>query len=172
MRPGGVATAALRDQRRSRGLDFARVARHFDAVGGYTSPTWTNAADSVEKVSRLTTSAIESVRKIIGPDKKIIYTFWSANIAEERKPGPATHPSASEIRAVCEDALKAGVRQLDLYGYRIGEYVVPAADRAKIVPPEPAPYVLTGQFPQKFMWDRPEIHDELAAYLRGLNGGK
>jgi hypothetical protein len=165
---------SITDKKRAdqHGLDFARVAKHFDAVGGYTSPRWTSAPDSDEKVAELTTRAIESVRKIVGPDKKIIYTFWSANIAEERKPGPATYPSAAQIKAVCEDALKTGVRQLDMYGYRIGEYVVPAAQRTEMVPPEPAPYVLTGQFPQKFMWDRPEIHDELAAYLRGLQQAK
>ena len=75
---GSITNAKRAD---ARGLDFARVARHFDAVGGYTTPTWTDAPDSREKVSRLTTDAIESVRKIVGPEKKIIYTFWSANIA-------------------------------------------------------------------------------------------
>jgi hypothetical protein len=59
-----------------------------------------------------------------------------------------------------------------MYGYRIGEYRVSKEEQARMVPPEPAPYVLTGQFPQKFMWDRPEIHDELAKYLRGLNNAK
>jgi hypothetical protein len=154
------------------GLDFARVARHFDAVGGYTTPRWTSTPDSDQKAEQLTTRAIESVRKIIGPDKKMIYTFWSANIAEEMKPGPAKHPTAAEIKAVCQQALKLGIRHLDMYGYRIGEYRVSKEEQARMVPPEPAPYVLTGQFPQKFMWDRPEIHDELAKYLRGLNNAK
>jgi hypothetical protein len=151
------------------GLDFNRVARHFDAVGGYTTPTWTTNADSDTKVLQLTEKAIQSVRKMIGPEKKIIYTFWSANIAEERKPGPAIYPSAAQIRAVCEKALELGVRHLDMYGYRIGEYNVTREQMAKMVPPEPAAYVLTGQFPRKFMWDRPEIQTELGAYLRSLN---
>jgi hypothetical protein len=30
-------------------------------------------------------------------------------------------------------------------------------------------YRLSGQFPQKFLWDRPELHAGLHAYLRGLN---
>ena len=37
-----------------RGLDFARVARHFDAVGGYTCPVWTTNANSDQKVLKLT----------------------------------------------------------------------------------------------------------------------
>jgi hypothetical protein len=38
--------------------------------------------------------------------------------------------------------------------------------------PEPAPYLLTGQFPEKFLWDRPEVHQALAAYMKGLNNLK
>jgi hypothetical protein len=56
-----------------------------------------------------------------------------------------------------------------MYGFRIGEYRVSREDMARMVPAEPAPYILTGQFPQKFMWDRPEIHTDLGNYLRGLN---
>jgi hypothetical protein len=155
--------------RDSIGLDFARVAKHFDAVGGYTTPVWTTNVDSEKKVGELTKSSIESVRQMAGPGKKIVYTFWSANIAEEFKPGPAVYPTAAQIQQVCEQALKLGVRHLDMYGFRIGEYRATMEQMARMMPPEPAPYVLTGQFPRKFMWDRPEIQTELGAYLRGLN---
>jgi hypothetical protein len=56
-----------------------------------------------------------------------------------------------------------------MYGYRIGEYRATREEMARMVPREPVPYMLTGQFPQKFMWDRPEIQTELGAYLRSLN---
>ncbi|HZM04008.1 MAG TPA: hypothetical protein VFC44_13435 [Candidatus Saccharimonadales bacterium] len=151
------------------GLDFARVARHFDAVGGYTTPAWTSNLDSEEKVLDLTSNAIENVRRIVGSRKQIVYTFWSANISEEHKPGPAVYPSASQIQKVCEQALKMGVRHLDMYGYRIGNSGASREEMKRRVPAEPAPYILTGQFPQKFMWDRPEIHTDLGDYLRGLN---
>lgn len=151
------------------GLDFAGIAKYFDAVGGYAVPHWTAAPDSDAKALQLTDTAINDIRKLGGPDKKIIFTFWSANILEERKPGPATHPTAAEIQDVCQEALKLNVRFLDMYGYRIGEYRVSKEDRTKVVPPEPAPYQLTGQFPHKFMWDRPKIHEELAKYLHSLN---
>jgi hypothetical protein len=120
-------------------------------------------------VLQLTTDAIESVRKLIGPEKEIVYTFWSANIAEERKPGPAAFPTASQIQEICQRALKLGVRHLDMYGYRIGDYAVARKNLARMVPAEPAPYILTGQFPQKFIWDRPEIQMDLGNYLRSLN---
>ena len=151
------------------GVDFARVARHFDAVGGYTMPRWTSAPDSDQKVSELTKNSIESVRNVVGDKKKIIYTFWSANVAEELNNAPAKYPTAAQIKSVCEDALKLGIRHLDMYGFRIGEYRATKAEMKRMMPPEPAPYVLTGQFPRKFMWDRPEIHTELGDYLRGLN---
>jgi hypothetical protein len=163
---GGITNASAHAET---GLDFARVAQHFDAVGGYTTPVWTSAADSDEKVLRETTRAIESVREMVGPKKKIVYTFWSANIAEEQKAGAAVYPTAAEIRAVCEAALKLGIRHLDMYGYRIGNSSAGRKEMARMMPAEPAPYVLTGQFPQKFMRDRPEIQTELGEYLRGLN---
>ncbi|HZM01533.1 MAG TPA: hypothetical protein VFC44_00795 [Candidatus Saccharimonadales bacterium] len=153
----------------SRGLNFARVAKHFDAVGGYTCPAWTTNANSDEKACQLTTDSIQDIRNRIGPKKDIVYTFWSANIAEERKAGPALFPTANQIQQICQEALKLGVRHLDMYGYRIGDYAVSRENLPKMMPAEPAPYVLTGQFPQKFMWDRPEIQSELGIYLRGLN---
>jgi len=151
------------------GVDFARVARHFDAVGGYTMPKWTSAPDSDQKVSELTKNSIGGVRRVVGDKKKIIYTFWSANVAEELSNAPAKYPTAAQIKSVCEDALKLGIRHLDMYGYRIGEYRATKAEMTRMMPPEPAPYIMTGQFPRKFMWDRPEIHSELGNYLRGLN---
>jgi len=151
------------------GVDFARVAQYFDAVGGYTVPTWTTNLDSEKKALKLTENAIESVRKMVGPKKQIIYSFWSANASEERKPGPAVFPSADQLRQVCEQALKLGVSHLDMYGFRIGEYNATRQEMARMMPAEPAPYILTGQFPQKFLWDRPEIQTELGTYLRGLN---
>lgn len=151
------------------GLGFSKIATHFDAVGGYTVTTWNSSPDSGIKAAEATTAALTSIRKMIGPDKQIIYTFWVANQTEERKPGPAAYPTAEQIRLICQAALKFGVRHLDMYGYRIGEYEVKREDLPKLMPPDPAPYRLTGQFPQKFLWDRPQLHQQLADYLRSLN---
>jgi hypothetical protein len=104
----------------------------------------------------------------VGPEEQIVYTFWSANPKEEGKIGPAEYPTAEQIKLVCEAALKLGIRHLDMYGYRIGNPNVKQEDWLKWLPAEPAPYRLTGQFPAKFMWDRPEIHDELSQYLKSL----
>ncbi|MBS1814623.1 MAG: hypothetical protein JSS87_07090 [Acidobacteria bacterium] len=152
------------------GLDFGRVAKHFDAVGGYTSARWSSDPDSGQKAAQLTPEAIEGVRKYTNPRQEIIYTFWVANQAEERLPGAAMYPTADQIKLICEAALKLGIRHIDMYGYRIGEYILkPDQTMADMVPPDPAPYKLTGQFPLKFLWDRPEVHQGLADYLKSLN---
>lgn len=156
-------------QRGSLGLDFLKVAQYFDAVGGYTTTSWDSSPDSGEKAAEKTVEALTKIRKMIGNQKQIIYTFWVANQPEERKPGAAQYPTSDQIRMLCEAALRLGIRHLDMYGYRIGDYVIDKKDMARWVPPEPAPYKLTGQFPEKFLWDRPQVHQGLADFLRSLN---
>lgn len=151
------------------GLDLGRVFKHFDAVGGYTMSRWTDDAESSARVAQTNAEAIERVRKLVGPQKRIIFTFWLANQREERLPGPAKYPTTDEIIAICRTALSLGVRHLDMYGYRIGEYRASRQQMHDMVPPEPAPYRVTGQFPQKFLYDRPKVKDGLSPYLRSLN---
>jgi hypothetical protein len=151
------------------GLEFTRVARHFDAVGGYIMASWNDSPDSGRKVAQEGVDVLTKVREMVGPKKQIIYTFWSANPSEEHNNGPAKYPTAEQIQMVSDAALKLGIRHLDMYGYRIGDPDIPKAEWPKWVPAEPAPYLLTGQFPQKFLWDRPEVHEKLANYLLGLN---
>lgn len=157
------------ERQRGHGLDFSKVAQYFDAVGGYTTTSWDSSPDSGEKAAEKTVQSLTEIRKMIGDKKQIIYTFWVANQPEERKPGAAQFPTSGQIRMICEAALRLGIRHLDMYGYRIGDYVIKRDDMAQWVPPAPAPYKLTGQFPQKFLWDRPEVHQGLADFLRSLN---
>jgi hypothetical protein len=151
------------------GINYGRVMRHFDAIGGYTTPVWTADPRSERTVIAGTRAAINQVREAVGKSKPLIFTFWSANAGEELAPGPALHPTAKEIEAICNEALRLGVHHLDMYGYRIGDYRVTSDQMRTLMPPEPAPYVVTGQFPHKFLWDRPEVKAELGEYLRSLN---
>ncbi len=153
------------------GLDFARLARHFDVVAAYTATPWLGP-DSGERVAAATREVIRKTRQLLGPDKKLIYTFWVANAAEQRRPGPARYPTVDQIRQIAEAALETGVRHLDMYGYRIGDYLVKESDWPQARPGSGPTYPLTGQFPQKFLWDRPELHPELRAYLRSLHAAK
>jgi hypothetical protein len=50
---------------------------------------------------------------------------------EERKLGAAQYPTADQIRMICEAALRIGIRHLDMYGYRIGDYVIKPEDMAQ-----------------------------------------
>jgi hypothetical protein len=105
---------------------------------------------------------------MVGPEKQLIYTFWVANITEELQPGAAKFPSAEQIRLVCEAALQSGITHVDMYGFRIGDYRVPPGEFDQLAPGSGPRYPLTGQFRQKFLYDRPEILDELGGYLNGL----
>jgi hypothetical protein len=153
------------------GLDFPRVAQHFDAVGAYTTAAWDSSPDSGTNAAKYSEKVLHDLREMMGPNTQIIYTFWVANITEELQPGAAHFPSAEQIRLVCDAALQAGIKHIDMYGFRIGDYRVSSPEEFKQKAPGTGPhYPLTGQFNQKFVWDRPEILDDLGTYLRSLNG--
>jgi len=155
--------------RDSAGIDFGRVAKPFDAIGAYTIARWDDGPESNSRAIQQTRAALEKTRAAVGPEKKIIYTFWVANILELRKPGPARYPTFEQIRDICETALKFGIRHLDMYGYRIGDFIVTDANWPQKRPPAKGPYPLTDQYPRKHLYDRPELHAKLREYLRGLN---
>jgi len=150
------------------GVDFGKVAKAFDAIGAYTEPRWDDKPDSDARAIEQTRSVIEKTRAAVGPAKQIIYTFWAGNILELRKPGPAKYPTFEQIREICEAALKLGIRHLDMYGYRIGDFVVTDENWPQKRPPAKGPYPLTDPFPGKYLYDRPELHARLGEYLREL----
>jgi len=156
------------DVRNATGVDFGRVAKPFDAVGAYTEARWDDTADSSQRAVEQTRSVLEKTRAAIGPDKKIIYTFWAGNILELRTPGPAKYPTFEQIREICEAALKLGIRHLDMYGYRIGDFLVTDKDWPQKRPHASGPYRLTDPFPHKYLYDRPELHERLGEYLHEL----
>ncbi len=151
------------------GLDFGKAAQPWDAVGAYTEPDWGMNSHSAQAQIDFTRAVIGKVRAAVGPEKKIIYTFWAGNAKELRTLGPAKYPMASQIRDVCEAALSLGIRHLDMYGYRIGDFVVTEKDWPQKRPPLEGPYRLTDPFPQKYLYDRTSLHEELGAYLRSLH---
>jgi hypothetical protein len=154
--------------RDSVGLDFGKAAEPWDAVGAYTEPSWDENATSGQTQRELTRRVLEKTRAAVGANKEIIYTFWSGNIAELRTPGPAKFPTVPQIRDICEAALSVGIRHLDMYGYRIGDYLVTAQNWPQKRPPESGPYPVTDPFPKKYLYDRTELHEELGKYLRSL----
>jgi hypothetical protein len=154
--------------RSSTGVDFGRVARAFDAVGAYTEPRWDDKPGSSGHVAEQTRGVIQKTRAAVGAGKKIFYTFWVGNILELRTPGPAKYPTFDQIQQICEAALQSGVRHLDMYGYRIGDYLVTNENWPLKRPPATGPYPLTDPFPGKYLYDRPELQSPLGKYLREL----
>jgi hypothetical protein len=150
------------------GLDFGKAAQAWDAVGAYTEPDWGLNANFGKTQIEFTRTVIEKVRAAVGPKKKIIYTFWAGDAKELRTPGPAVYPTASQIREVCEAALSVGIRHLDMYGYRIGDYLVTEKNWPQKRPAMKGPYQVTDPFPQKYLYDRTALHEELGIYLRSL----
>ena len=158
--------------RNATGVDFGRVARAFDAIGAYTEPRWDDKPESSSRAAEQTRSVIQKTRAAVGPEKKIIYTFWVGNILELRTPGPAKYPTFEQIREICEAALQSGIRHLDMYGYRIGDYLVTDENWPAKRPPLKGPYPLTDPFPGKYLYGRPELEAPLEKYLQELKRRK
>jgi hypothetical protein len=150
------------------GVDFGRTAKAFDAVGAYTEARWTDEPGSDARAIEQTREVIEKTRAAVGDGKKLIYTFWIGNILGLRTPGPAKYPTFEQIREICEAALKLGIRHLDMYGYRIGDFQVTDENWPQKRPPAQGPYPLTDPFPGKYLYDRPELHARLGEYLHEL----
>ncbi len=149
------------------GLDFARVAKHFDAVCAYTTAAW-NSPGSGERAAAHTRAVLDRTRAMVGADKKLIGTFWAFNADELGSPGPAKLPTVEQLRLIANAALDAGLRHLDFYGYRIGDWNVNEREWHALCPGAAAEYPLTRQFSRKFLWDRPEVHKDLRKLLREL----
>lgn len=163
---GQIVSPKLRE---AAGVDFLRIARHFDAVGGYIfGGHWDSSPDSGQKMAEQSQKVLNDLRLTLGQKQRIIYTFWVANNSKKGSP-PAQYPTADQIRLICEMALRAGVNYLDMYGFRIGDPGSTPEETERGEPGSGPIYPLTGQFPQTFLWDRPEVHDPLGNYLRGLN---
>lgn len=157
------------ETRDSVGLDLARVARHFDAFCAYTAFSWDNSPESGRRVAEHARDVIERTRAVVGADKLRIYSFWVANNTPDlNKPGPAKLPTVDQIRAVCEMVLGLGIRHLDMYGWRIGDFRVTGEQWPLARPGRGPAYPLTRPYVGKHLYDRPEIHAALRAYFRSL----
>lgn len=147
------------------GVKFGEVAQPFDAVCAYIEPPY-SAKDSAEKIVAAVRNSITRTRQVAGASKRIIFTFWIADLATERAPGPAAYPTVDQIRAVADAALALGITHLDMYGFRIGEYLASTEDWPRKRPGADPTYPITGQFPKKFLWDRSELFSGLKAYFK------
>lgn len=148
------------------GLQFGAVASQFDAVCGYTAFRW-EIPDALAKAVKRTRETLEVTRSAVGKQKKIIYTFWAGDLDTD-KPLPLKYPDAQQIIAVAQAALDLGIRHLDLYAYRVGDW---RADNAEWLVRRPGPnlnYVLTKPLSGRYLCDRPDVLKELGVLLPQL----
>ena len=151
------------------GLDLARVARHFDAFCAYTAVPWDDSPESGRRVAEHARDVIERTRAVVGAEKLRTYSFWVANNTPDLfKPGSAKLPTAEQIRRVCDMVLSLGIRHLDMYGWRIGDFRVTEEQWPSARPGRGPAYPLTRPYVGKHLYDRPEMHAALRTYFRSL----
>ena len=137
-------------------------------MGAYTEARWDGKPDSGKRAVEQTRARSRRRVRQSGPIRRSFTRSGVGNILELRTPGPAKYPTFEQIREICEAALKYGIRHLDMYGYRIGDFVVTEKNWPEKRPPAKGPYPLTDPFPRKYLYDRPELHGRLRSYLREL----
>ena len=139
------------------------MARPFDTVAAYASFSW-NYRDSFKQATNRTQTIIRQLREQVGGDKEMMFAFWTAD-ADLRK-APLLLPEDNQVLSVIHLAHKLGVRHVDCYGFRIGDWRVTdeewAAYRSDAVD-----YPLTKTFDGRFLCDRPDLLDGLREGLKG-----
>ena len=148
------------------GLQFGIAAAPFDAVCGYTAFRW-EIPDALAKAVQRTRETLEFTRSKVDKQKKIIYTFWVGDLDTD-KPLPLKYPDAQQIMAVTQSALDLGIRHVDYYAYRVGDW---RADNAEWEVRRPGPNVdfpLTKPMPGRYLCDRPDLLKALGVQLHQL----
>jgi hypothetical protein len=142
------------------GLDFGYVMQPFDAVCGYTFFRW-NDPNSLEKAIKATKETLQSTREQMSNRKKIIYTFWASDLDIDR-PLPLLFPTADQIISISKMALELGIRHVDYYGFRIGDWRVDEKEWVKLKPGKDPNYPLTKPMTGRFLCDRLDLLKTLA----------
>ncbi|MEO5803857.1 MAG: beta-galactosidase, partial [Verrucomicrobiota bacterium] len=148
------------------GLDFGSVASDFDAAGTYPAFRW-DAPNALDNALKVTRRILGELRGVISHNKKIIYTFWAANAALN-VPGKKV-PSAEQIIAVSKAALEMGVKHIDYYGFRIGDWRVDDKEWKIFRPKNDLNYPVTKPLTDRFLCDRPDVLESLKKFFANLS---
>ena len=146
------------------GLKLSTVISSFDRMGAYWAPTYSDPA-AADKLVLNETAYLTRMRAAIGERKELSLTLRLSDAATEETPGHATKPTLPQIRQLVDAALAMGVRDIDLYGFRMGVYHLDGPGWLRFQPGSGPTYPLTGQVEGKFLADRPELWPGLKAYL-------
>lgn len=144
------------------GLSLRRVAPYFDIVSAYWAPHYSN---SNEQIAGEVTNYLGRMRAALGDRRPISLSLRLSDDATEQVPGHANTPTLEQIKAAISAGLAAGVKRIDLYGYRMGIYHIQNPGWTEYLPGDGRDYPLTGQIEGKFIVDRPELWAGLKQYL-------
>jgi undecaprenyl pyrophosphate synthase len=134
-------------------------------VGAYTAFNW-DKTNALQEALTSTQEVLKEMRRIVGDDKKIVYTFWVASW--DMSPRELAHPTGEEIARIAQQAVDLGIRHVDYYGYRIGDWRVTSEEWLRLLPGIGKSYPVTKQLPGKFLRDRREVFLNLAEFNRKL----
>ena len=149
------------------GLKLTTVTPAFDGMNAYWAPNYSdkNADQKLEQGIR---SYLTRMRAAVGPNKELALSLRLSESSTEDLPGPATYPTLAQIQRAIDTALALGIRNIDLYGYRMGVYHLDGPGWRQYQPGSGASYPLTGQIEGKFLCDRPNLWPGLKAYLHHI----
>jgi hypothetical protein len=148
------------------GVQFGRVMSVFDAVCGYTAFRW-EIPDALAQAVKRTQQTLETTRSQVGKQKKIVYTYWVGDLDTD-KPLPLKYPDAQQIIAVSKAALDLGIRHLDMYAYRVGDWRADNAEWERRRPGSNPNYPVTKPLTGRYLCDRPDVLKELRVLLPKL----
>src|SRR5207249_1527293 len=98
-------------------------------------------------------------------NKKLIYTFW---ITDSTLKAPLSSlPNAAQIAAITRVAMQLGVRHVDYYGFRIGDWRVSAKEWEEYRS-EARDYPVVPSLRGCFLCDRPAMRQQLKGQIEKL----
>lgn len=149
------------------GFKLRSVATHFDVMSAYLAPRYSSGSQDKE-LGVVTSTYLNKMRAAIPDGKELALSLRLSDGDTEDLPGHADKPTLDQITKCIDAALKLGVRNIDLYGYRMGVYHLDGPGWHKFQPGHGLTYPLTGEIKGKFLADRPELWVGLAEYLQRI----
>jgi hypothetical protein len=149
------------------GFKLQTVIASFDNMHVYWAPSY-SAPGIDDTLASSVTTYLTRMRAAVGPGKELSLSLRLSEGDTEDTPGHAEKPTLDQVRTIIDAALATGVRDIDLYGYRMGVYHLDGPGWRRYRPGRGATYPLTGQIEGKFLVDRPELSTGLKAYFHQI----
>ena len=147
------------------GMDFGFVAAPFEEFCAYSAYRW-DVTDALETARENLTGTIQSASAHGTDRKKVACAFWVADVDTNK--AKLDLPSASQIISLAEAAITLGVRHVNYYAFRVGDWRVSEQDWPAARPGANLNYPVTKPLPGRYLCDKPDLLRELAERHRQL----